>query len=135
MQPETLLITGTRRLIDTWELQEWLCRQEYTTLLCGGAGGTDAGAAEMAREMGREVMEILPDYARHGAKAAPVLRNQQLVNEAARRGARVVAWQPDGPTNGTQDTLRRALAAGLPVEEYRGRGVWKMHEPVPVLAL
>jgi len=38
-------------------------------------------------------------------------RNSQMVDEADA----VIALQPNGPTNGTQDTIKKAKARGIPV--------------------
>ncbi len=134
---QTLLLTGTRQLEEsqTQALRTWLQAQHFDLLLCGGAKGTDAVATAVAQEMGKKIVAIKPDYTRYHVKTAPILRNQELIKEAVRLGARVVAYQPNGLTKGTQDTIRRALAAGLPVEEWRGGNEWIQHQPAATLGL
>ena len=50
-------------------------------IVSGGAIGIDKCAAEYARRQGIELSEILPDYEKYG-KAAPILRNKIIVDEA-----------------------------------------------------
>ncbi len=77
-----------------------------TVVISGGARGVDMDAATCARGNGLEVVEHLPDYARHGMRA-PLERNTLIVNDADE----VHAW-PAPWSRGTWDTVRKARAAG-----------------------
>jgi len=134
-----LLVTGSRNLrprqMDA--LEEWLLAEvaahRITHLLHGGARGADLVAGFVAHLAGLEELEFEPDYDRYGP-GAPFRRNEAMVRQARPLGARVIAWQPNGPTSGTQDTVRRAIAYGLPVDEYR-RGAWIRHRPTQLALL
>lgn len=55
---------------------------EGSVVVSGGAQGVDAVAAHQARTRGLEVVEHLPDYGRHGAKMAPLVRNILIVDDS-----------------------------------------------------
>lgn len=55
---------------------------EGSIVVSGGAAGVDQLAAFRARERGLEVVEHLPDYARHGSKMAPLVRNILIVEDS-----------------------------------------------------
>lgn len=125
----TLLITGSRNLggDDMATLNNYLdgyhASTPITRLLSGGAGGTDLTAEAWAKARNIEVVTIRPSYLGGNGKYAPLLRNSALVAAAKEVGATVVGYQPQGATNGTQDTLRKARKVGLRVLVLTGRGV------------
>lgn len=78
----------------------------------GGAGGADEAAREWAlsHEIGSRVFPA--DWATHGRAAGPI-RNQQMLDEG-QPDLVVALW--DGSSRGTEDMIRRAVKAGVPVE-------------------
>ncbi len=50
-------------------------------VVSGGAQGVDSVAVKAAKDRGLEWKEHLPDYARHGAKMAPIVRNILIVDD------------------------------------------------------
>jgi len=82
-----------------------------TEVISGGARGVDETAVSVARECGLSVKIFFPDWSR--GRGAGLARNQQIVNES---DIIVAFW--DGKSRGTADTVRRAKAAGKPVEVF-----------------
>ncbi len=83
---------------------------ECDEVVSGGARGTDACAAEYARENGIALTEFLPEYERYG-RAAPIIRNRRIVDYADK----VIAFW-DGRSRGTLSVIRYAEKAGKPCE-------------------
>ena len=79
-------------------------------VVSGGAIGVDSCAAEYAKEKGLKLTLFLPQYERYG-HAAPIVRNQQIVDYADR----VVAFW-DGSSKGTMSVIRYAKRVGKPCE-------------------
>ncbi|TYZ12758.1 DUF2493 domain-containing protein [Hymenobacter lutimineralis] len=75
-------------------------------LVSGGAVGVDALAAAWARAHGVDLVELRPDYARHGA-SAPHVRNAEIVRRA---GLVLVCW--DGVSRGALSAARAAARLG-----------------------
>lgn len=86
-------------------------------VVSGGATGVDALAAAWAHAHGVDLVELRPDYARHGA-GAPHVRNAEIVHRA---GLVLVCW--DGVSRGTLSAARAATRMGRRCE-------WLM-EPAP----
>lgn len=84
-----------------------------TIVVSGGAEGVDQVAAACARQRGLIVEELFADWDRFGKSAGPI-RNAALVD----RADRVIAFW-DGRSRGTLDTIRKAGAAGKPIEIRR----------------
>ena len=129
----TEIHTGTRKMT-TAQLREmenqlrrrW-ARQTPTLIMTGGAKGADTNADTLAGELGIKTETHRPDYAKH-AKGAPLTRNTAMIERGKELGATVIAWKPNGPSKGTDDTIRKAIAAGLTVEEWDGES-WTTHNP------
>ena len=77
-------------------------------IVSGGARGVDTCAAEYAKAHGLKLTEFLPEYSRFG-RAAPILRNQQIVDYADRI---LILW--DGKSHGTASVIQYAKKAGKP---------------------
>ena len=75
-------------------------------IVSGGARGVDACAAEYAKQHGVKLTVFLPQYERYG-RAAPILRNKQIVEYADR----VIAFW-DGNSKGTLSVIRFAQKTG-----------------------
>jgi len=85
-----------------------------TTVVSGGARGVDRTAWETAtKSMHLRTEVISPDYAKHGPKLAPLIRNREI----AERCDRMIAfWNP--PSGGTANAIAWAVALGKPVEVH-----------------
>ena len=107
-----LLVCGSR----TWESRDEIRRQlldlKPDEVIHGGARGADRLAGEVARELGIPVRAFPADWKRLGRKAGPV-RNQQMLDEG--QPDRVLAFRMEGDSPGTDDMIRRARKAGLPL--------------------
>ena len=107
-----LLITASRSLREEHYPVLKAAIEQYfpqaTMILHGGAEGGDQLAARYAREQGLPQKVLRPEYRKHPVKAAPLLRNTELV---ALADATLAAY-PGRPTAGTRDTSRKTLEAG-----------------------
>jgi hypothetical protein len=87
-----------------------------TVVITGGARGPDRWAEQAARTQRFEVVVHRPDLtgvcARWQAAERFYARNQRIVDDADL----VIAFVAVDRTGGTEDTIRRALCAGKPVE-------------------
>lgn len=79
----------------------------------GNARGADKLAGKWAERQGIKVTVFKADWNKYG-KAAGIIRNQEMLEQG---NPTVVVAFPGG--NGTQDMIRRAKLAGLPVLEIR----------------
>jgi hypothetical protein len=84
----------------------WFPR-ESGTVITGGADGVDSLAERIAESYGLDTMTIEPRYDEWGPKA-PLKRNTDIVNKA---DVLVAVW--DGQSNGTRDTIDKALDRGM----------------------
>ncbi|MDB5267017.1 MAG: hypothetical protein JWP58_57 [Hymenobacter sp.] len=76
--------------------------QDISLIISGSAVGVDKMGERYARERGLPIQFFLPDYQSYG-RAAPLVRNQQIVNEA---DICLALW--DGKSKGTAHALRLA---------------------------
>ena len=89
-----------------------LCREDFLTVIEGGASGADRLAALWVHERENPGHECYPaDWARHGRSAGPI-RNQQMLEEG--EPDLVVAFSEKPVTRGTADMILRATNAGIP---------------------
>lgn len=108
-----LLVCGGRDFADELNLfrtLDYLHRHRIACVIHGAARGADSLAGKWAREQGVPCRSFPADWNRHG-RAAGAIRNQQMLDEG--RPDLVVAF-PGG--RGTADMVRRAKAAGIPVQ-------------------
>lgn len=125
------LHTGTRSLKPGQDLAiaDELRKRWSTTapdlVLTGGARGADTIVEDIAKELGIPTETHRPNYNEYGVRA-PLHRNTTLVQRAKELGAVVVAWKPNGPSAGTDDTLRKARNADLSTETWNGES-WDCH--------
>lgn len=113
-RPPRVLVCGSRTWTDAATIARVLGElPEGTTIIHGAGRGADYLAGVEAEGYGFRVEEYPADWARHGRRAGP-LRNQRMLDEG--RPDRVIAFRMPGPSRGTDDMVRRARAAGLPVE-------------------
>lgn len=78
------------------------------TIISGGARGIGRIAADYARKNGIRLVEIKPDYQRHG-KGAPLRRNDEIVD----RAELVIAFW-NGHSKGTEYVINRCRKVGKP---------------------
>ena len=83
------------------------------TLVSGGARGVDKMAERAASEFGVPIEVYPANWKRHG-KRAGFLRNQTIVD----RADELLAFFGKARTPGTSDTIRRAVAKGIPVHIF-----------------
>jgi predicted Rossmann-fold nucleotide-binding protein len=83
-----------------------------SAVITGGAKGADEFAHYWATRNGIEVIQFKADWQKHGRAAGPI-RNQQMLDEG--RPDLVVAFAGG---RGTADMIRRAEAAGIPIERH-----------------
>lgn len=104
-----VLVTGSRT-INNIDISQYL--GNVTHILTGGAMGVDTLAIKYAEENKILHTEIKPDYNKYG-KAAPVIRDKEMVNIAERV---IAIW--DGKSKGTKHTIDFAKKRGIPIEIF-----------------
>ena len=92
-----ILIAGSRDITD-FDLTEYI-PDEAELIISGGAKGIDALAESFADTHKISKLIMRPDYKKYG-KAAPLLRNKQMVDMA---DMIIVIW--NGKSKGTKYTL------------------------------
>jgi hypothetical protein len=113
-----ILVTGSRAWSDRAQV-EWALGVAFglwrPIVVVHGAcpTGADRFAAEWAQRAGVEVEAWPADWDRHGRAAGPI-RNAQMVAAGARY---CLAFVLPGSC-GTEDCVRRAEAAGIPVRRF-----------------
>jgi len=108
-----ILVCGGRDYNDHAAITRTLSHFDPLTsiLIEGGAPGADTHAADHASDEEWVAVECFPArWSLHGKAAGPI-RNQQMIDEG--RPDLVIAF-PGG--RGTADMIRRAHAAGIPVQ-------------------
>lgn len=109
-----VLVCGSRGWQDPEpirQLMEALAKLDEVTLVHGDAKGADRLAACMAPNYGVRV-EAHPAAWKRDFKAAGPIRNQEMLDS----GVDVVfAFRSAGRSHGTDDMIRRAEQAGVPV--------------------
>lgn len=118
-----LLVCGSRHLpiaAQDW-LTEWMKKVVHmemgrgrSSLIHGGAQGTDAIADYIARFLFGWTVQIYPaDWDQYDRSAGP-RRNQQMIEEG-KPDVILAVLQNGFPCRGTRDMMKRAMTAGLPL--------------------
>lgn len=134
-----LLVTGSRTLVKSdgrllllglATVQE-IAGRLPALVLHGGAMGADMQADAWAKAHGIPVEVVRPDYEAHGNKAAPLLRNLELVE----RATWVLAVYAPGRDRkgGTWYTVKAAVEMRRPVVEVLADGRIEITMPAPLL--
>ena len=110
-------IVGSRRRTDRETIEAAVAGLPVgAVVVTGGAAGPDGWAEHAARARGLEVVVYRPDLDRVRAQWEAAeryyARNQRFVDDADR----IIAFPAPDRTGGTENTIRRALRAGKPVE-------------------
>ena len=95
-----LLIAGSRGILD-FDLSPYVS-EKVDLIISGGADGIDSVAEKYADEHNIPKQIFLPEYVKYG-KAAPIVRNRQMVDEADEV---LVVW--DGRSKGSLSTINYA---------------------------
>ena len=115
-----LAIVGSRNFNDYKKFKkhilEVVCLWELDlsdlTIISGGAKGADSLAGEFATDFDIPIKIYSANWKKYG-KAAGVLRNSQIINEATH----VVAF-PSVTGKGTQDSIKKAKEREIPCEYF-----------------
>ena len=102
-----LMIAGSRSITD-FDLSSYI-PDNVDTIISGGAKGIDTLAEQYAIDHKLSRYIIMPNYNRYG-KAAPIKRNQQMVDMA---DAVLVVW--DGRSKGALSTINYAKKQSKPL--------------------
>ncbi|ARF10385.1 protein of unknown function DUF2493 [Hokovirus HKV1] len=111
-----IAIVGSRTFNDYELFKKYLTEyidniQEYS-IVSGGAIGTDTMAKKFAIENNKEILEILPDWKKHG-KIAGILRNTDIIKAADI----VIAFIKDNSA-GTRDSIEKAKKMNKTLKVY-----------------
>lgn len=112
-----IAIVGSRRRVDRAAIEAAVVvLPSDTVVIVGGSRGPDRWAATAARARGLQVVEHCPDLSgvrcRGEAARRYFARNQALVDDSDR----IIAFPAADRSGGTEDTIRRAVAAGKPIQ-------------------
>jgi hypothetical protein len=117
-----VLVCGGRDFVDSALLYGVLDELNRTkTIICvieGDARGADRLAGQWARRNHIDLKVIVPEYDQFGARLAPPLRNQRMLDEG--KPDLVVAFPGGG---GTKDMVRRAVKAGVAIHEVNAQTI------------
>jgi nucleoside 2-deoxyribosyltransferase len=110
-------VVGSRRRTDRETIEAAIAAlSPETIVITGGARGPDRWAEQAAWTRGLEVIVHEPDldgaHTRSQAAERFYARNQRIVDDSDM----VIAFVAPDRTGGTEDTIRRAVRAGKPVE-------------------
>lgn len=109
-------IVGSRSITDYSEFmnvmrsapENW--QQSWESFFSGGADGVDTMAEKYARDNKYPIEVIEPDYGDWSGGHPAKVRNTDIVEES---DAIIAVW--DGTSNGTRDTIDKALDRGVPI--------------------
>lgn len=117
-----IAVVGSRNYEDRFQLGLVLAMEleiygDKTVIISGGASGADTLAEEFASAFGLEE-EIYPAEWKKYGKSAGMIRNKTIVD---RCDMMLAFYGPDGPTPGTQGSVRLAKEAGKIVKVFYER--------------
>lgn len=114
-------VVGSRSITDRHLVEETLYHSSWTPdssmerwdnvmLISGGADGVDTSAELIAEEHNINITVIEPDYSKWGEEHPAKQRNTEIVEKS---DTIIAVW--DGHSNGTRDTIDKALDRGVPI--------------------
>jgi hypothetical protein len=109
----SLAVVGSRGFKDYDRVCKVLDEYSIGIVVSGGADGADDLAKRYAKERGLVLVELIPDWKRHG-RSAGMIRNQDIVKRCDRM---VAFW--DGKSPGTADAIDKAKKLKKPVQVER----------------
>ena len=117
-----IAVVGSRNYQDRFQLGIVLALElelhgDNTVIISGGATGADTLAEEYAKVFGLET-EIYPAEWKKYGKGAGIIRNAIIVEHC---DMMLAFYGPDGPTAGTQSSVRLAKEAGKVVKVHYER--------------
>lgn len=123
-----IIVTGGRkrdsqddytRMVNTLvDIDEYWCRAVDLVIIQGGCpDGVDALARRFAKEYGVPLETYPADFKRHPEDAVE-MSNQTMVDHGAGMCLAFPNAPADGPSLGTWDMVRRAVAAGIETRIY-----------------
>lgn len=115
MRDKVVLVCGGRDYWDAKVITATLERhkEDIKTLIHGNARGADSIADNWARSRGVKIIPFPAKWKERG-RAAGSIRNTQMLEEG--KPDLVIAF-PGG--RGTENMVNQAIAAGIPVKDYR----------------
>lgn len=109
-----VLICGSRSWTDSAAVRQVIdALPDGAAVIHGGAAGADGLAGRFAAARGLTVEVYPADWRTYGRAAGPI-RNAQMLREG--RPDRVIAFRMCGISRGTDNMIRQARVAGVPVE-------------------
>ncbi len=110
-----VLICGSRTWTDKAAIERVIFSLDRDTIVVHGAArGADTLADEAALLWGLLRRPYPADWSKDGKAAGPI-RNQRMLDENQDEIVRVIAFRMPGESRGTDDMIRRAKSAGIPV--------------------
>ena len=105
-----LAISGSRGL--SVNLSEYIEALDFevTEIITGGAKGIDQCAEDYANQHNLKLTVIRPDYKKYPYRAAPIIRNKEIVSKC---DVLLAVW--DGISKGTKATINFAKKQNKPV--------------------
>jgi hypothetical protein len=111
-----VLFCGSRNWTDYWSILAVMAElPEGTVIIHGAAPGADMLAERAAKELRFGWTPFPADWKTHGRRAGPI-RNAEMLLYG--RPELVHAFRSLGASSGTDDMIRQARAAGVPVEVH-----------------
>ena len=107
-----LLVTGSRHFQDAELVLRKIKEYAPGVVIRGGQSGADWLARRAAKKLGIKTKTFLANWRMSGPSAGP-LRNQEMLDKG--KPDAVLAF-PLEDSEGTWDMVRKAKAAGIPVE-------------------
>lgn len=115
-----IAIVGSRTILDKWVVDDAVRNSPWigddspnnwgVEFVSGGADGVDTSAEVLAQQYGISIEIVKPDYDDWSRGHPAKVRNTRIVEKA---DAIIAVW--DGMSNGTRDTVDKALDRGVPV--------------------
>lgn len=110
-----ILVCGSQEYNDREVIKKELVARNATYVINGGAKGADALAVSAARQLNLECETYMADWNLFGRPAGPI-RNKRMLDEG--KPDIVLAFFAGRRTRGTQNMVKQAKEAGVPVVEF-----------------
>lgn len=107
-------IVGSRGILDPNLVEQCIKDgpfDDIDLIISGGADGVDTSAEMVAQRLDIDMKIIEPDYSDWSGNEHPAKRRNTTIVEKS--DAVIAVW--DGRSNGTRDTIDKALDRGVPI--------------------